>query len=119
MSVTKLITATTVALALVMSMSSTALAETRQEQELSTSSNVKVECTAGSYGQSSTCKAEANASASGKQTQILGDAIVCRDGGKCFNPHKVVNTGMDTMTLVTVAGTVLSGAGAAVIKLKK
>lgn len=115
MSFTKLITAATLAGALTLAMSGQALAaEMSQEQELKTNSKVEVNCTAGAYGQDSTCTAKAESEASGKQTQ----KIVYRADGTPVVVHDVVNTGLDLPVMLTVAGTIVSGAAAAVIRLK-
>lgn len=118
MSLVKLMTAAALATTLTLVMVTGVSAETKQEQELSTKSEVKVECTTGAYGQSSNCTAEAKAEANGKQTQILGDAVVCRADGKCFRTHRVTDTGLDLPTMAVAAGTIVTGAGAALIQLK-
>lgn len=117
MSLTKIVTAVSLATALTLSMVSSVSAETSQTQELNTKSEVKVNCTTGAYGQSSNCTAEAKAEANGKQTQVLGDSVICRNG-QCFRPHRVVDTGLDTVTMAGVTGTVIAGAGAAFALIK-
>lgn len=112
MSFSKLITAATLAGALTLAMSGQALAaEQSQEQSLKTNSKVEVNCTAGAYGQNSTCTAKAEAEAYGKQSQ----KIVYRADGTPVVVHDVVNTGLDLPTLLAAAGTMVSGAAAAVI----
>jgi hypothetical protein len=104
----KLMTAATLATATLLAMPSTALAQT-VSQDQSMNASARVVCT-GTYSQS--CTAEA--SASGQQSQ----RVVYRADGTPVVIHDVINTGLDTATLATVAGTLVTGATAVVIKLK-
>ncbi len=109
MSLKKLILATTIASGLLVgAMPTTALADTA-EQNQKLQQEIEFECTTGSYGQNSTCKA--TASQSGEQRQ----RIYTRDGVKF---HKVLDTGLDTVTMATVSGILAVGATALVVKIK-
>jgi hypothetical protein len=109
MTFAKLLTALIAAAGLlVLAMPTQVMADTmEQKQKL----EQEFECTLNnSYGQSSTttCKGKQT----GEQTQGY------YKDGKFIKVHKVANTGLDAYTASAVGGTVLTGIGAVVLKLK-
>jgi hypothetical protein len=114
MNMLKLITALTLAATLmVVAMPSTASAETL-EQKQKLEQEVEIECTSGAYGQNTTCKAKGKQT--GEQSQKMEGYFNSK--GQYIRRHKVANTGLDTMTLSAVAGTLMIGSAAAVAKFK-
>jgi len=111
MGLKKLILATTIASGLLVgAMPTTALANSA-EQNQKLEQEFEVECTTGSYGQNSTCKAK------GKQTGEQHQEFTLRNG-KMIQKHKVLDTGLDTMSMATVTGVFATGAAAMVVKIK-
>lgn len=112
MSVTKLITAITLAAALlIVAMPSQASANSIElNQDMN--QEVEIECTSGSYGQNTTCKAKGTQSNS--QTGKVLAALDCK-GKKCHIPAA---TGLDTLTLSAIFGTLALGTSAAIAKYK-
>lgn len=125
MSLTKLITATVLATAFALVvMPGTVEAQTlTQEQELQLDTNVRVTCT-GAYGQN--CTVEASASGDGEQRQrIEGVQVVYKDGRRIVyradgTPlyHQVVNTALDFNAMAGVAGVIITGGVAGILKFK-
>jgi hypothetical protein len=110
----KLITAITLAATLmVVAMPTMASAETL-EQNQKLEQELEIECTSGAYGQNTTCKAKGKQN--GEQKQKMEGSFNSR--GQYIRRHKVANTGLDTMTLTAVAGTLIVGSTAAYTKFK-
>jgi hypothetical protein len=82
----------------------------KQEQEL------KLNCTAGSYGQSSSCTAE------GKQSQtveINGIKYFVRNDGTRVRIHTPANTSVDSVALAGIIATAVTTAGIGFVSFKK
>jgi hypothetical protein len=122
MNLFKLISATTLSAALMLAMATTAGAQTvQQNQNTNTNTDVRVECTSGSYGQNLNCTVDAEANASGSQSQYVnlnGRRVVYRADGTPVYVHDVVNTALDTNTMMVALSTLVTGAAGAVIKIK-
>lgn len=84
--------------------------EQEQNQEL------EVVCETGDYGQNVNCRATGTQEQSQRAT-LDGEPVVFKDG-KLVKLHEVVDTGLDTNSLVVAFGTMVSGAAATVIKIK-
>lgn len=122
MNIFKLISATALSAAMTLAMVTTAGAQTvQQNQNMNTNTDVHVKCTSVGYGSSLDCTAEANANASGSQSQYVnlnGRKVVYRADGTPVYVHNVVDTALDTNTMLVALSTMLTGAAGAVIKIK-
>lgn len=118
----KLISATALSAAMMLAMTTTAGAQTvQQNQNMSANSDVHVKCTSVGYGSSLDCTADATANASGSQSQYVnlnGRKVVYRADGTPVYVHNVVDTALDTNTMLVALSTMLTGAAGAVIKIK-
>ncbi len=79
------------------------------------SAYTEVVCDTGSYGQPINCRATAEATASAPQTQRQ---YIRRADGTLVEVHRVINTGLDTTGVLSVAGLLVSGSMAAFTKIK-
>ena len=81
------------------------------EQSQSADQEFEVECETGAYGQTSTCKVKGAQHLKQEQRVVIASA-----GGKLY--HKPAATGLDLYTGMAALGTMITGAGAMVLRTK-
>lgn len=87
-----------------------ASSEAEQSQSQKGEAKCETETVTGAYGQTITrCKVSLDQEQDQKIVYLEKEALV----------HKPVDTALDSKTLTTAVGTIISGAGAFIIKLKK
>lgn len=115
MKILKLTLATVMAVLLFDSFANKVGAQTTQEQNQN--QELKVHCETGAYGQNINCWAEGSQEQSQELTLEDGTIVIYRDG-RVIPVHQVVDTAVDPKTLTVLAGSLISGATATIIKLK-
>lgn len=128
MNIFKLISATALVTVLMVSVASATqgqVVQQGQEQDFEADTDVSVTCTSGSYGQNLNCTADADTHVSGSQSQSqyvnLGGVnrrVAYRADGTPVYIHDPANTALDIQAMAVAAGTMLTGAAGAVIKIK-
>jgi len=86
-----------------------------QSQSLDLNTHTEVVCETGSYGQPVNCRATADASASATQSQRQ---YIRRADGTLIEVHRMVDTGLDTTGVLSMAGLLVSGSIAVFTKIK-
>lgn len=110
----KMTLAAVVAASMMTGFATQAAATTGQDQSQSLTQTVEVECETGAYGQTSTCRAKGEQEGEQEQSQ----QIVYRNGRVLGKYHVPEDTGLDTTTTAAAVMSIVSGAGAFVMKQK-